>query len=192
VDLRIRRPQSSHQARVGVLDGLRITLPDVDIIGTEHELDDVGLGVANPAGDVVADNVVNLVARVALVLGLKAGGFCAVGLYVGHGADEVDVAGEVGGHELGPDLRAPASDFGDGVAEEHCGANISGSSCGSVVVYLLTLTLAEAVATRAAVRPNLRSCMVFDLWIVKVPTLEFCNLHWQLAELKLSTCADPS
>lgn len=114
---------------VGIKDGVGVALADVDVVGAEHKVDDVGCGAPHPAGDVVARYVVGLVARVAFVAGVEAGRLGAAAGDRVHGADELDRGGEVGGCELRPYLGTPAGDFRDGVAEEHWEVRVSMGGC---------------------------------------------------------------
>jgi hypothetical protein len=66
---------------------------DVNVVGAEHELNDIGLGILNPAYDIVPGNIIRLPARVAFVVRIKTRRPRALGLEVIHAADEIDTTG---------------------------------------------------------------------------------------------------
>lgn len=52
-------------------DALDVPLANVDVVGAEHELNDIGVGVPNPVHNVVPCNIIRLPARVAFMVWIK-------------------------------------------------------------------------------------------------------------------------
>ena len=117
LDIRVRRPHRGKHLVISA-NNLRHSLATVHVVGAQHEIDNVGDGLLDPAIDVLVGDVDGLPARVTLVAGVEVGGLGAAVLrVVGHGANEVDFVGETLGREHVPHEGAPAGDFGDGVTE---------------------------------------------------------------------------
>lgn len=131
LDLRVCGAHRIKHGSVRVDDGLDVVLADVDVVGAEHELDNVGLGVLDPADDIIPGNIIRLPARVAFVIGIKTRRPRALSLEVVHAADEVDIVRQPGRRELVPYQGSPAGDLSDGVAKQHCFSSKSGMSASS-------------------------------------------------------------
>lgn len=116
----VSRADSLEDGGVRGQNSIDIPLTNVDIVSAQHELHNIGLGVLNPADDVVPGNVICLPARVALVVRVKAGWPRALGLKVGHGAHEIDTARQSSRDELVPDQWPPACNLSNGISKKHC------------------------------------------------------------------------
>ncbi len=135
----------AHHLGEGVHDGL-VGAAVVDVVGAEHELHNVGLGLLQPASQVLVGDVDGLPARVALVVEIEAGGGgLAVLRVAGHGAHELHLVREAGAGQLVPHQGPPASDLRDRVSHEHWMSTRVSTPCSakspSVVRVLLILTL---------------------------------------------------
>ena len=86
----------------------------VDIVGTKHKLDNVGLAGAEPTRKIVVGNVDGLPARMAFVMSVKpSGGRLAIFGIVVHGADHLNSVSKISASQLSPNNSSPAGDFGD-------------------------------------------------------------------------------
>jgi hypothetical protein len=90
LDPGVRRTHGIEHHCVRPDDAPDVPLAEVDIVGAEHELNDIGLGVLNPARDIVPGNIVRLPARVSLMIWIETLRPRALRLEGVHGADEVD------------------------------------------------------------------------------------------------------
>jgi precorrin isomerase len=109
------------------LDHLSVGVDDVvgaaaaeDVVGAEHEHDNVSRGAAQPALEVVVGNVDGQPARVALVVLIPVGGVGTAALRVAVLRTHIlDLVGETGLGQLVPDEGAPAGDLRNAVTEGH-------------------------------------------------------------------------
>ena len=72
LSVRVSRSYRIQDGSVGVQHGLRLALSDVDIVGSEHELHDIRLGVLYPPDDIVSCDIVGLVSGVTFVVLVEA------------------------------------------------------------------------------------------------------------------------
>lgn len=119
LDVGVDSPEGGKDLVVGGND-LSGSLAHVDVVGAEHEVDDIGDGGFGPALNVLVGDVNRLPARVTLVAGIESGGggLAVLGV-VGHGANKVDLVGDTLSGEHVPDDGTPAGDLGDGVTERN-------------------------------------------------------------------------
>lgn len=115
-------PHRLHHARIRLDDSIH-ALVLRDVIGAEHEHDDVGARRADPPVDVVVGDVDGEVARVALVA-LMAAEILVLPVALLRAPlrpDELDPVRQIIGLQQFPQLRSPAGDLRDTISQRHFG-----------------------------------------------------------------------
>ena len=117
--LRVRRTHDINHLGVRGNDIVRASATE-NIVRAEHEHDDVGRRVAQPALEIIVGDVDGQPARVTLValVPVKCLGLAILRVAVLR-ADVVDLVGQTRVGQLVPNEGTPAGDFGDAVTEGH-------------------------------------------------------------------------
>ena len=119
LDLGVPIPNGVENRGISVENSVDVSLANVDIVRPKHKLNDIGLVPLHPTDDVGPRNVVCLISRVALVVGIEARWFLAVAWEVVHGTNEIHVARQACGNKLIPDQGPPTCNFRYRITEQH-------------------------------------------------------------------------
>lgn len=117
--LRIRCPSHIHNLGISSNDLARRMTPE-NVVGAQHEHDDIGRRLLHPSGDVAVGDIDGQPTGMSLMMLIPVGclGLAVLGVAV-LGTDVLDLAGVIGGGNLVPYQGAPAGYLGNAVSKGH-------------------------------------------------------------------------